>query len=325
MRDDTETIRGALRLRAAEVGEALLGKPTFRGRSELRWGRKGSLSLAIAGPKAGSWYDYESGTGGDILMLIQRERRCGFAEAVRFARDFLGEPPPPPGGDGRKPPPPPPAPPAAPDDAAREAQALRTWHEACENIAGTPAERYLEGRGIDPARLPPHAGLPVLSWPPGLRWHEPTGALVVAVNDAESGLIRSIQRILIAPDGSPRRRPDGSKVKLAAGPIGGRAVRFGWHPDPDGRWALCEGCESALAAAMLLGCPVWASLGASNMPKIAPPSWARKVTICADHDEPGLRAAQEAARRLRERGLSVTIITPEAERADAADVLKEVA
>ena len=94
MRHDIATIRAALRLRAAEVGEALLGKPTFRCRSELRWGRKGSLSLAIAGPKAGSWYDYELGTGGDILRLIQRERRCGFAEAVRFARAWTSAPPP---------------------------------------------------------------------------------------------------------------------------------------------------------------------------------------------------------------------------------------
>jgi len=325
MRHAIETIRAALRLRAAEAGEALLGRPPFRGRSELRWGRKGSLALAVAGAKAGLWHDYESGTGGDLLALVMRERGCDFRDALQWAAAFLGEPQPLPGRDGRRPPPPLPAPPAAPDDAEREAQALKLWREAREDIANTPAEAYLRSRGIRPERLPPHAGLAVLSWPPGLRWHEPTGALVIGANCAETGMVRAVQRILLNHDGSPKRRPDGSKIKLALGPVAGRAARFAWQPDADGRWALAEGCETALAAAMLLGCPVWASLGAANLPRVTPPTWARHVTVVADHDEAGIRAAQEAARRLRKRGLEVRIVMPEAVKADAADLLKEVA
>jgi len=311
MDHDLDTIRA----RAAEVAEALRGPPTWRSRHEWRWGRRGSLALTVAGAKAGLWHDHESAEGGDLLALVMRERRCDFAEALSWARAFLGEPPP-----SREPRPA--KPPPAPDDAAREAAALGVWREARENIAGTPGEVYLRGRGIDPARLPPHTGM---TWPAALRWHAETGALLVAVNDAASGLIRAVQRILLNPDGTPRLRADGSKMKLALGPIAGRAVRFGWHPDPDGRWALAEGVETALAAAMLLGVPCWASLGAANMPRIAPPAWARHVTVVADHDDAGLRAALEAARRLRERGLQVRIVTPEAAKADAADVLKEAA
>jgi len=324
--DDLDPLRAALRARCAEVGEALLGPPSYRSRAEWRWGRRGSLALAVAGAKAGLWHDHERGEGGDVLALVMRERCCDFAEAVRFARAWTSAPPPMPARKpgGQPPPPPrPPAPPAAPDDAEREAQALRLWHESREDIAGTPAESYLLSRGIRPERLPPHAGL--VGWPPTLRWHEPTGALVIGVNCAETGLIRSIQRILIAPDGSPRRRPDGSKIKLSFGRIAGRAASFGWHPDPEGRWAVAEGVESALAAAQLLGIPCWASLGTSNMRRIVPPAWARAVTVVADHDEAGLRAAQEAARRLRERRLQVRIVTPEAAKADAADLAREVA
>jgi phage/plasmid primase-like uncharacterized protein len=242
-----------------------------------------------------------------------RERRCGFRDAVAWARAFLGEP---------QPPPPPPAAPAAPDDAEREAAALRMWYEAQESIAGTPAEAYLIGRGIRPERLPPHTGA---TWPAALRWHAATGALIVGVNHAETGLIRACQRIMLNADGAPKRRPDGSKLKLALGPIAGRAARLGWEPDPQGRWALAEGAETALAAAMLLSFPCWASLGAGNMPRITPPAWARHVTVVADHDGPGLQAAQEAARRLQGCGLQVRIVTPEAAKADAADLLKEVA
>ena len=158
-----------------------------------------------------------------------------------------------------------------------------------------------------------------------MRWHVGTGALIVGVNDGETGLIRACQRIMLNADGSPRRRPDGSKIKLALGPIAGRAVRFAWQPDPAGRWALAEGAETALAAAQLLGIPVWATLGAAGLSRVAPPTWAQAAPIVADHDEPGLRAAQEAARRLRALGLPTRIITPFRERADAADVLREAA
>ena len=93
MRDDTETIRVALRARCAEMAERLLGQPTYRGRTEHRWGRRGSLALAVAGAKAGLWYDHEAGEGGDLFDLIQRQRRSGLAEAVQFARAFLGASP----------------------------------------------------------------------------------------------------------------------------------------------------------------------------------------------------------------------------------------
>jgi putative DNA primase/helicase len=316
MNHDLETIRAALRARATEVGEALFGPPSARGRHEWRWRRRGSLALAIAGPAVGLWYDHERGEGGDLLALVMRERGGDFPAALAWVRAFVGEPAP------DRPAPRPTVSPAAPDDAEREAQAVRLWHEARESIAGTPAETYLRGRGIDPARLPPHAGA---TWPAALRWHGATGALIVGVNDGATGLVRAVQRIMLNADGTPKRRPDGSKLKLAIGPIAKRAARFGWHPDPDGRWALAEGAETALAAAQLLNIPTWASLGASNMPKIVPPTWARHVTVVADHDEPGIRAAQEAARGLRERGLQVRIIMPFRERADAADVAREAA
>jgi phage/plasmid primase-like uncharacterized protein len=315
MNYDLDTIRATLRARAAEVAERLLGQPTWRGRAELRWGRRGSLALAIAGPKAGLWRDHERGEGGDVISLVQRESRCSFRDAVAWARAFLGEPAP------DRPAPRPTVSPAAPDDAERERAALELWHASRPSISDTPAEIYLRGRGIDPERLPSHAGLG--GWPPSLRWHAATGALVVAVNDATSGLVRAVQRIMLNADGSPRRRPDGSKIKLALGPITGRAARFGWQPDPDGRWALSEGPETALATTQLLGVPCWASLGAGNLSRIAPPTWAQAATIVADHDEPGLRAAQEAARRLRALGLPTRILTPSRERADAADMLAE--
>ena len=46
-------IAAALRDHAEAAAMALLGKPTSRTSHELRFGRHGSLSVALAGPKSG--------------------------------------------------------------------------------------------------------------------------------------------------------------------------------------------------------------------------------------------------------------------------------
>ena len=90
--DQLDEVRDALRLRLDDLAEHLLGAPN-RSRSnssELRYGRKGSLAVHIAGARAGRWHDYEAGEDGDALALIQRERNCGFHDAVIFGAQFCG-------------------------------------------------------------------------------------------------------------------------------------------------------------------------------------------------------------------------------------------
>jgi putative DNA primase/helicase len=321
-RHDIDALRAALAERAGEVAETLLGPPSWRGRGELRWGRRGSLSLATAGPRAGSWFDHEAGTGGDLLALAMRERRATFPEALQWARNAIGAPAATisaPRREGRQ------RPSLSQREADRERDtgrlALELWRAAAEPIDGTPADRYLRGRGIDPARLPPHTGT---TWPAALRWHAGRRALVVAINDAGHGLVRAVQKIAVHSDGSAVTR-DGRKVKITYGTLRGRAVRFGWHPAEDGRWAIAEGVETALAAAMLLGCPVWASLGASNLPQARPPSWATSATIIEDHDEAGAKAAALAAAAFAERGLRVRVLRPPTPGHDAADIVRSAA
>ncbi len=78
---DLAVLRADLISRAAEVATTLLGKPNgaLSSRRELRFGNRGSLTVATAGEKAGCWYDHENGAGGDLLRLIQRVRGGDFA------------------------------------------------------------------------------------------------------------------------------------------------------------------------------------------------------------------------------------------------------
>ena len=59
---------GAMLAQAATV---LLGDPTSKHGDKVRYGRKGSLSLNVAGDRGGQWYDFEAGKGGGLVAFVQ--------------------------------------------------------------------------------------------------------------------------------------------------------------------------------------------------------------------------------------------------------------
>lgn len=205
---------------------------------------------------------------------------------------------------------------------------LDIWCGACP-LLGTAGDEYLRNRGADPAKMmtdPP-------GWPETLRWSRDAGArpgardataLVVAVNDQATGLVRGLQRIFIRPDGTPVRDAAGDKVKLSLGAIKGNAARLSCWPSRDGRWGLAEGVETALAARQLTGIPVWSAIAAGNMPNIVPPPWARHAVVFADHDPAGLDHAAKAAAAFRalQRIETVRVVRAVDAKADAADILE---
>ncbi len=75
-------------------------------------------------------------------------------------------------------------------------------------------------------------------------------------------------------------------------------------------------------AAVLLGLPGWAAVSCGNLgANMALPAGVRRVTIAADPDPPGQRAAAKAARRWRAEGRSVRLATPDTPGQDFADLL----
>ena len=71
-----------------EVARRLLGDPpkTENGGNTWRYGRKGSLAVHVGGTGGlvGTWSDWESGDRGGVLELIERERSCNRAEALKW-------------------------------------------------------------------------------------------------------------------------------------------------------------------------------------------------------------------------------------------------
>ena len=87
---DWQAFDAELRARMPELATELLGKPSFRAGQEWRWGRKGSLSVVIAGPKAGMWFDHEIGEGGGFIDLVARTRGLSRRDALDWTADRIG-------------------------------------------------------------------------------------------------------------------------------------------------------------------------------------------------------------------------------------------
>jgi hypothetical protein len=196
-----------------------------------------------------------------------------------------------------------------PDDTSRIEAARRIWRET-KPLAGTPAQRYLENRGI---HLP--------NWPLALRFHpncpHPSDsrlpALVAAVSayhEKEHHQV-AVHRIYITHDG---RKADVEPRKASLGNVRGAAV---WLTRPTGRLIVTEGIEDAMAL-MTANCgdsrfADWsyaAAVSAGNLPHVELPSEVRTVVIGADNDEAGRRAATEAACRFIDEGRDGRIAYP---------------
>ena len=204
-------------------------------------------------------------------------------------------------------------------DAERTARAVSIWR-AARPIADTPAERYLNSRGIAVRNLPTEQGA-------SLRFHpscpHPSGtklpAMVALVVREGVGAV-AVHRTYLLADGSGKADVAPDKANL--GPIGGGAVRFGMPRE--GEWiAVAEGIETALSIATACAMRVWAALSEGGIRRLVLPPEATHLAICADHDTSGVgeRAALEAAQRWLAQGRRVKIALPPEPDTDFNNVL----
>jgi len=186
------------------------------------------------------------------------------------------------------------------------------WKAACP-IAGE-ARAYLESRHCV---LPPADG--------HLRWCErlrhPCGhigpALVALVTDAVTGASMSLHRTWITASGR-KAAIESPRLLLAAHRKTGGVIRLWPDKDVTCRLGVAEGIETALAAAHGFT-PIWAAIDAGNLGALPLLPAIESLTIFADHDDVGLRAAVRLASRWAEAGREVLVVTPEREGHDIAD------
>jgi putative DNA primase/helicase len=272
--------------------------------------KQGSCVIALRGPHAGDWHEFDGGVGGGPISAIAEATGLAGADLIAEAAGIAGIAP---GAPQRRAP-------AAPARQKRDpAQEIAHILAYTTPAADTPVAAYLVQRGL---ALP--AGADLLFHADLTHWETKTGypAMVAQVRDRDGAVIGLHRTYLDVATGAVEKASVASP-KMMLGRIAGGAVRLAELGDGD-RLALSEGIESGLAVMTACpGFPVWATLSTSGLEQVVLPPGAKRVIILADHDASGagLRAAETSARRLRGEGREVSIALPPQEGHDFNDLL----
>jgi hypothetical protein len=198
-------------------------------------------------------------------------------------------------------------------------RAARLWREAVDP-RGTLAERYLLARGFrldDDLALRVlrfHASCPFGSDRDGRTLFVP--ALIAAFRSFddhdESAPPQAIHRIGLTSDGN-------KIAKLMLGRVGSAAIKIDADDMVEAGLGICEGLETGMAIRATGWGPIWALGSAGAIRAFEPIPGIEALTIFADHDEAGLGAARECARRWAEAGREVEVHLRSAPGKDFAD------
>jgi hypothetical protein len=286
--------------RIEDVAMALQGDPpTYSHGNQIRYGNHLSLAIEVKGQKRGTWCAHDDNRkGGDALGLVAYLRGQGPADAVQWAKRFLGI------GDGEPLPTAPPRPmklEPAPKPTLPLARAM--WGEGVP-AAGTLVETYLRSRGLS---LPPS---PVLRFHPSCaRGNERLPAMVALMTDPVTTEPVGAHRTFLRPDGSGKAA---GQAKMMLG--GSGLIRLAPNEEVTTGLGLAEGIETALSIMQTGWSPVWAAGNAGSISAFPVLPGIEALTIFADHDENGVgtKAARACAERWAAAGREVVVRIPPA-------------
>ena len=204
-----------------------------------------------------------------------------------------------------------------------QAAAPLEWSERAEAIwrrtlplRGTVGESYLLHRGC--ALPPPDSDLRFLE--PTDR-HPPT--LCARVTNVITNAPQSLHFTRLASDGRGKAGTERDRLLLHGHRKKGGVIRLWPDEAVTAGIALAEGAESALAAAHLFQ-PVWSCIDCGNLGQFPLLEGIEALTVYADNDDAGLKAARACARRWRDAGRAVRVRYPANVGQDAADAAREV-
>lgn len=300
-------------------------------------GQSESAYVILSGVKVGKWFDHGNAAPGedkgDMLDLI-RLKRCNGDQraAIAEAKRELGV------ADGWAP-----GAQLSPAEKAQRAEAARQRREKKERedadaaakrikgarviflrsapIRGTPAERYLQGRGLAP--------VPGRDWPGSYRFNpecwcsavkDKVPALVCGVYD-RTGSQTGVHRIYLEQRGGDWVKLSAGNAKMAYGATYGNFIpvhqgRTGksMRHMPEGEQVfVTEGPEDAIAVAMCKpDARVICGIYVVNFGAILLPEHATNLVIVADRDENGKAQDQleRAIAQQQSRGLNVSLVMP---------------
>ncbi|WP_240558556.1 VapE domain-containing protein [Paracoccus contaminans] len=255
--------------------------------------KTGSCVITLRGPHAGDWIEFDGNQGGGPISAIEEATGLEGRALIAEAADIAGVTP---GAPERRAPPVPP--PLKRDPALEIARLLA----GAVPLVGTVGETYLRARGLSDPGSPDllfHPDLPDFDsrrgWP----------GLIALARFANGDRAPGIHRTFLLDDGSAKA----SAGKKMLGSVAEAAVRL-FAMSEDGHLGVTEGIETALAAHVLFGTPVWAALSADGLARFQWPEGAMRVTIFADAGDAGRQAAATLSDRLNRADIPNEIVLP---------------
>ena len=338
LRYNLEHIRAKMESNPEPLVSKLLGKvpnSDLSNNHELRYGKKGSFVLTTQGTRAGKWYDFETGEGGSLFGLVERELKLSeFKDQLEYVAGFYGLTPTKEskftsnhhsfvtGKDAVKERPQ--TTKASDIETKAKIESVNKAYQMSHPIEGSLAKKYLkEHRKIEG------------TLPESLRFISSYGkerlpALAAFATDA-GGRRTGVQLTYLNPETA--KKADIKVKKRSFGKIAGSAVEIK-RGEKGAPIFLAEGVETGLSIASVVSndCTVFAALGVSNFKNIhvEKGQW---VIICGDNDThkpkkegtdktPSEISVEKAIAQLKEQGARVIVINPDKAGQDFNDVLQ---
>lgn len=191
----------------------------------------------------------------------------------------------------------------------------RIWSASTPVTDGDPVSWYLLHRtGIEtaPACIRYHPDLPYRHDDGTITRHP---AMIAKVQDATGAGI-AIHRTYLTVDG--RKAAVATPKKVMGSLSHDSAVRL---MPPTECLGIAEGIETALAASVMFGLPVWAAISANGLERWTPPAGTEQLTVFGDNDTSltGQAAAFALAKRIHIAGIAVDVRIPTRPGTDWAD------
>ena len=187
--------------------------------------------------------------------------------------------------------------------------ALTIWAEAVDPV-GSIVETYLASRGLQASDVAGQA----IQFHPALRYEgEIVPGMVALFRDITTDVPCGIHRTFLDGQGRKIDRRMLGRTKDAA-------IKLDADETVTEGIGIAEGIETALAVIGMGWRPVWALGSANAIARFPVLPGVESLTIFADHDDVGIKAARACGRRWADAGLDARVLRPPAIGADWNDM-----
>ncbi len=286
-RIDAKLVEDGLRHQVQTICENFFGKPkqSLSNANNWRYGKKGSLSVSVGGSYQGSFHNFETGEKGGMIQLLMSELGLDFKAALEEGHRMVG-------GDLTIKPKAKMKAPVVMDDSAnaRKLSYLKSLVERSQSIQGTVAEKYLAGRAIQHRSTTDLRYIKDINTGGGNQDIKRYADGLLAIAKDALGQMTAIQVTYLDPK-------TGTKVtglpikKRTIGSLKTSSVNLTPEVTSPNLTLVAEGIETALsikdaiASAEKSQVQVLATLGKSNLAKVANERSADKIVLVLDNDK----------------------------------------